>query len=149
MNINKNILFIILFLFGSIQIVIAQTYLNPPFKSKTNPRVSIYKIETTTKATIVYFKYKSNFKGGTRATACINPDMYIQDTRTGKKYIMQKAVNIPYCPKSRVFYKENYQFKFKIYFKRLPHQTDTIDVIEHILGGSAFNFSRVFLQPIA
>ena len=149
MNIKKNILFIILLFFGSIQIVIAQAYLNPPFKTKTNPRVSIYKIKITAKATILYFKYKSNFKGGTRATACINPDMYIQDTRTGKKYPMQKAINIPYCPENRFFYKENYQFKFKIYFKRLPRHTDTIDVIEHILGGNAFNFSRVFLQPIA
>lgn len=143
----KNIF--ILILISSVQIATAQTYLEPPFKSQTNPRVSIYKIITTSEATIVYFKYKSNFKGGTSVTACLNPEMYIEDVQTGKKYPMLKAVNIPYCPENKYFNEENHQFKFHIYFKKLPHHAQYIDVIEHILGGNSFNFRGVYLQPVA
>lgn len=147
MKIFKNIFIFILA--NSIQVASAQTYLEPPFKSKTNPRVSIYKIKTTPKATIIYFKYKSNFKGGTAVTACINPEMYIKDIKTGKKYSILKAVNIPYCPENKSFNKENHQFKFYIHFERLPPHAQYIDVIEHILGGNSFNFSGVYLQPVA
>ena len=120
-----------------------QTYIKPKYKTRTNPRVNITKIQTTNKYTVVYCKYISTTGG----YASINSTTYLQDIKSKQKYKLIKAEDIPISPRQRPFQKAGYTFEFKLYFERLPHKVRYLNMIESALNG--FSFYNIYLQPLA
>lgn len=120
---------------------------NPAFGMTTSPDVNIPKIEITKESTIIHFHFVTTANWIVGGWASVLEDMYIRDVKTGKKYYLQKAENIPYYPERHDFTGPGQELSFTLYFTPVDPATTQIDIIENIEYG--FNFFRVLLIDIA
>lgn len=114
---------------------------NPKVERQDVDNCIITKIEKSTYATTVHFKYTSDPKYTDGGWACVGKDFFIEDANTGKRFKMLKANNIPICPEKHQFAAGNQELDFTVDFEPI-NQTDKINVIENELE-SAFNFFGV------
>lgn len=124
-----------------------QTFIQPAYQSRTNPRISIQKIEIIDNYTVVHFVYVAPAEYTNGGWACASPDMYLEDARSGKKHFLIRAKNIPVCTEKHYFKKAGEQLQFQLYFPKLHHSIRYINVIENASNG--FNFYKVYLKPVA
>ncbi|WP_439697301.1 hypothetical protein ACFGVS_02490 [Mucilaginibacter sp. AW1-7] len=123
----------------------AQTVTNPDIESTDSPTSTITKIETDQQYTVVSFRH---YAGSDNAWAVLNREIYIQTDVDNKHYGYVKSEGIAVAPETRnTLKKTNDKLEFKVYFKKIPANTKSIDIIERAGkrndGITYFNFYNV------
>ncbi|QEC79630.1 hypothetical protein [Mucilaginibacter ginsenosidivorax] len=123
----------------------AQTVTNPDIESTDSPTSTITKIETDQQYTVVSFRH---YAGSDNAWAVLNREIYIQTDVDNKHYGYVKSEGIAVAPETRNTLKKlNDKLEFKVYFKKIPANAKTIDIIERAGkrsdGINYFNFYNV------
>ena len=88
----------------------------------------IIRIELTEESTILYFQY-TNVDYETGGWYSIDPDTYLRDKSTGKKYLLLTAVNCAISPR-RTSIEKGKTETFCLIFPALPEGTSKIDFVE-------------------
>lgn len=144
----KKLVFIVCMLFAIASTSFSQAVINnPAFGMTTSPDVRIPKIEITKDATIIHFYFLTPADYVVGGWAAVLRDMYIRDVKTGKKFYLQRAENVPYYPEKHMFTGPGQELSFTLYFDPVDPSTTQVDIIENIEFG--FNFFRVLLIDIA
>lgn len=144
----KQLYVIILLAFCCFGTAVGQSVIyNPAFGMTTSPEVNIPKIEITKEATIIHFHFVTSSNWIVGGWASVLEEMYIRDVKSGKRYKLQKADNIPYYPEEHIFTGPGQELSFTLYFDPVDPATTQIDIIENIENG--FNFFKVALIDIA
>lgn len=138
------ILAAVLFTIG-LKSTFAQTVTNPDIETTDSPTSTITKIETDQQYTVVSFRH---YAGSDNAWAVLNKEIYIQTDVDNKHYGYVKSEGIAVAPETRNTLKKlNDKLEFKVYFKKIPANTKTIDIIERAGkrsdGINYFNFYNV------
>lgn len=118
----------------------AQVIINPYVETVDDQLCYITKIETTDKFTIVSFEHKNN-QGWVR----LGTKIYIE-TPDHTKYEYVKSEGIPIAPEKHEFKEGEESLKFKVFFKPLPKNTKSINIIENAGDRYSFNFYGVDLE---
>ncbi len=144
----KKIIFIVGMLLAMVTAGFSQAVINnPAFGMTTSPEVHIPKIEITKDATIIHFYFLTPPDYVQGGWAAVLHDMYIRDVKTGKRYYLKRADNVPYYPEKHIFTGPGQELSFTLYFEPVDPSTTQVDIIENIEEG--FNFFRVLLIDIA
>ncbi len=138
----KKILIILLLLI-SIK-VSSQTYENPVFYSKSHKTLFIEKIELTPSNTIIYL-FIENQKITGESWFCADKNIYVEDVQSEIKYNLIKSEGIPVCPDSKKFTKKGERLYFKLYFKKLPKESQKINLVENC-NNHCFSFKEIVLN---
>lgn len=138
------ILTAVLFAIG-LQCSFAQTVTNPDVETTDSPTSTITKIETDQQYTIVSFRH---YAGSDNAWVVLNKEIYIQTDVDNKHYGYVKSEGIAVAPETRNTLKKlNDKLEFKVYFKKIPANAKSIDIIERAGkrsdGINYFNFYNV------
>jgi len=125
----------------------AQTVTNPDVETTDSQTSTITKIETDQQYTVVSFRH---YAGSDNAWAVLNKEIYIQTDVDNKHYGYIKSEGIAVAPETRnTLKKTNDKLEFKVYFKKIPANTKSIDIIERAGkrsdGITYFNFYNVNL----
>jgi hypothetical protein len=106
----------------------AQTVVNPNVEVSESTASIITKVETDKQYTVVSVDQYAN---SDNAWVVLNKEIYIQTDVDNKHYDYVKAENIAVAPQPKyVFKKAGDKLSFKIYFKKIPANSKSIDVIE-------------------
>lgn len=142
---KKPILTIITFLIVAVQ-AFAQSITTPNVEQKDDQSTIIKKIETNSQYTIVTFE---NYAYQDNAWLQLNKEIFIQTDLSNAHYDYVKSENIAMVPNKNVLKKAGDKLEFKVYFKKIPADAKSIDIIEHAglskAGVSYFNFYNVSL----
>jgi hypothetical protein len=143
----KNTLILIFLFFGISLSSFSQTIDHPSVEQVDDRAISISKIETTDKFTVVTFAYTARSDS---SWAEVNKEIFIQTNIDNTHYNFVKAENITIAPVRRFLTKAGSEITFKIYFDKIPAETKSIDIIERagLMQGpeSYFNFYNVSLS---
>lgn len=126
-TIMKNLL-IHLFFFNIIVSSFAQTISTPFFASVSNHPITIEKIYSTPKNTIVNLTIENQIING---NFCVDKNTYIIDILSGKKYKLIKVLNIPNCPSAYNFKFIGETLNFQLVFQKIDSKTKYINLIEN------------------
>jgi len=126
---------------------LAQNIINPQIETRDDLASTITKIETDKQYTIVTFEETASRDS---AWTVLNKEIFIQTDADNKHYEYIKSENIPTAPqKNHVFAKAGDKLQFKVYFKKIPANTKTIDIIERAGqrndGITYYNFYNISL----
>lgn len=120
----------------------AQNIVNPATGERDNYSIAISKIETDKQYTAVTFDYTAPNDG---AWIELNKEIFIQTDVDNKHYDFVKAENIAIVPEARVILKTaGDKHSFKVYFKKLPANAKTIDIIERPGHGNDVNYFNFY-----
>lgn len=125
----------------------AQNVAHPTVEQSDNYSATVAKIETGKQYTVVSFDYTAPSDG---AWIEVNKEMFLQTDVDNKHYDFVKAENIAVAPETRTTLKSaGDKHTFKVYFKKLPANAKTIDIIERAGrandGLAYFNFYNISL----
>ena len=122
----------------------SEMYASPSIKKKNGNEVIVKGVETSDEFTAIYCQV-SNSKNET--TGCsLNPDAYIRDKSSGKKYILIGAENIGVYPQTTAI-NSGEERSFTLYFEAIPQEAKEIDFIESDKSGwSIWKFYGIKLQ---
>jgi hypothetical protein len=128
----------------------AQNITTPNVEQKDDQSTIIKKIETNSQYTIVTFE---NYAYQDNAWVQLNKEIFIQTDLSNAHYDYVKSENIAMVPNKDILKKAGDKLEFKVYFKKIPAATKSIDIIEHAglhkSGISYFNFYNVSLTEQA
>ena len=119
-------------------------------KSPFAETVSIEQVDVERTKTTVYFMYRNRTPERRPVVddgLFINPDVYIEDCATGKRYLMTAHEGITLYPEKTHFANNQGGYDvlhYSITFEALPESTEYIDIIEP--GHSGYNFFRVDIR---
>jgi hypothetical protein len=120
----------------------AQNVINPNIAINESPGTIITKIETNKQYTIVSLE---QYAMRDSAWAVLNKEIYIQTDIDNKHYDFVKAEGIAVAPETRhTFAKMNDKIAVKIYFKKIPINAKTIDIIEHAGRRDGINYYNFY-----
>ncbi|WP_184542957.1 hypothetical protein [Mucilaginibacter sp. FT3.2] len=106
----------------------AQNVVNPQVEVTESAASIITKIETDKQYTIVSL---DQYATTDNAWLILNKEIYIQTDVDNKHYDYVKSENVAVAPETRyIFKKAGDKLSFKIYFKKIPANTKSIDIIE-------------------
>jgi len=146
---KKPILTIITFFIVAVQ-AFAQNITTPNVEQKDDQSTIIKKIETNSQYTIVTFE---NYAYQDNAWLQLNKEIFIQTDLSNAHYDYVKSENIAMVPNKNVLKKAGDKLEFKVYFKKIPADAKSIDIIEHAglskSGINYFNFYNVSLTQRA
>lgn len=124
----------------------AQNIENPQLGGSDDWNSRITKIETDKQFTTVSFEYTAN---GDNTWAQLNKEIFIQTDVNNEHYNYVKSENIAMVPAKHTFSKKGDKLVFKVYFKKIPANAKSIDIIERPGirndGITYFNFYNVSL----
>ena len=124
----------------------AQTIENPVVGIPEDWSARITKIETNTQFTAVSFEYTAS---GDNAWVQLNKEIFIQTDVNNEHYNYVKSDKIAIAPAKHFFAKAGDKLAFKVYFKKIPADAKTIDVVERpgfrADGIKFFNYYNVSL----
>lgn len=141
---RKALFFLCCFSWLTASSIQAQTYIQPSYELRTNPRVTITKVEIDKAFTKVYFKYTSSFLSG---SVCVDTKIFIEDEATKKRYALLETHGVENCPEQRILSNVGEVFEFILYFERVPYNVRYINIFEDLMNG--FNFKKIHLLPLA
>jgi|GEM_PF-783933 len=128
----------------------AQSITNPNVEQKDDQSTIVKKIETNSQYTIVTFE---NYAFQDNAWVQLNKEIFIQTDLSNAHYDYVKSENIAMVPNKNVLKKAGDKLEFKVYFKKIPADAKSIDIIEHAglskSGINYFNFYNVSLTQRA
>ncbi len=119
-------------------------------KSPFAETVSIEQVDVERTKTTVYFMYRNRTPERRPVVddgLFINPDVYIEDCATGKRYLMTAHEGITLYPEKTHFANNQGGYDvlhYSLTFEALPESTEYIDIIEP--GHSGYNFFRVDIR---
>ena len=119
-------------------------------KSPFAETVSIEQVDVERTKTTVYFMYRNRTPERRPVVddgLFINPDVYIEDCTTGKRYLMTAHEGITLYPEKTHFANNQGGYDvlhYSLTFEALPESTEYIDIIEP--GHSGYNFFRVDIR---
>ncbi|MEZ2339381.1 hypothetical protein AB6735_27300 [Mucilaginibacter sp. RCC_168] len=124
----------------------AQTIENPVVGIPEDLSARITKIETNTQFTAVSFEYTAS---GDNAWVQLNKEIFIQTDVNNEHYNYVKSDKIAIAPAKHFFAKAGDKLVFKVYFKKIPANAKTIDVVERpgfrTDGITFFNYYNISL----
>lgn len=106
---------------------IAQTISTPFFASLSNHPITIEKISSNSKNTIISLTIENQIANG---NFCVDRNTYITDIESGKKYKLLKVLNIPNCPSAYNFSFVGEKLNFQLVFQKIDAKTKYINLIE-------------------
>ncbi len=143
----KKTLTLTAFLMISCFTAFSQNIVKPQVDQNEDFNCEIEKIETGSQFTSVTFAYTAN---ADNAWVQLNKEIYIQTDQGNEHYNYVKSENIAMVPAKHVFAKAGDKLTFKVYFKKIPAASKTIDIIERAGyrkdGILFFNFYGVSLS---
>lgn len=121
-------------------ILSAQTIDNPPFKARSGSISNITRIERTPESTRVYIHaiFRPHW------WISVDGDEYLEDARTGKKYLFKSAEGIEI--KKEVYMPDSGTMDYVLIFEPLPKETETIHFRSP--SGDAWNTYDISLVPV-
>jgi hypothetical protein len=105
----------------------SQNIVSPQVDQTDDDNGKIAKIETDNQFTIVTFAYTAN---SDNTWVQLNKEIYIQADQGNEHYNYVKSENIAIVPAKHIFTKAGERLSFKVYFKKIPADTKSIDIIE-------------------
>lgn len=120
----------------------AQSVVNPIVHYPENTNTTITKIETNAQFTIVSFE---NVAATDNSWAEVNKEIFIQTDQGNEHYNFVKAENITIAPTRTTIAKAGEKLSFKVYFKKVPAATKSIDVVERAgINGDGYSFFNFY-----
>lgn len=124
---------------------ISQTITLPIVNMKSHKTLTIEKIESNGKQTIVFLSIENQKTEG-EAWFCADDSIYIKNSQGDELYYMKKSEGIPTCPDSYKFKKLGEVLRFSLFFPQIAANIKEIDIIENC-NDNCFYFKGVILDP--
>jgi hypothetical protein len=124
-----------------------ETYVfkNPVSEHAPEENVGIESISFDDELTRIDFVYIAKQENGNSGWVKIERNSFIRPVGSDVKYMLIKAINIPYAPNKHFFKCTGQVLRYTLLFPALPKNTKEIDIIEKLAPGNYFNFFRVQL----
>lgn len=121
----RKVLYLLIILICTSLTTVALTIENPVFDKTDVPAFHIEKVAINKDATIIQCTYAAE----PNSWANISKDTYLLDTKTNKKYIIQKSEGFPFAPEQRKFFFDE-RCEVTLYFPSFIPQ-GKLDLIEN------------------
>ncbi|PWK77085.1 hypothetical protein LX99_02895 [Mucilaginibacter oryzae] len=124
---KKTLTLITLLLVTACSSAFSQNIVNPQVDQTDADNSKIAKIETNAQFTIISFVYTANADD---SWVQVNKEIFIQTDQSNEHYNYVKSENVAIAPAKHQFSKAGDTLLFKVYFRKIPATTKTIDIIE-------------------